>query len=172
MPGAKRLGGNARGLEPWAVTRLEAAGGPPIEITATPARHGPPLSRPLVGEATGFALRWDGQRHGALWISGDTVLHRGVRGVAERLRVGTMLLHMGGVRFPVTGPVRYSMTAQDAVEVCRLVRPHTAMPVHYEGWRHFRQGRDVVEREFAKAPQDIHGRVQWLAIGAGAHVTA
>ncbi|WP_327348138.1 MBL fold metallo-hydrolase [Streptomyces europaeiscabiei] len=172
VPGAKRLGGNARGLEPWAVTRIEAAGRPPIEITATPARHGPPLSRPLVGDVTGFALRWDGQQHGALWISGDTVLHHGVREVAERLRVGTALLHMGGVRFPVTGPVRYSMTAQDAVEVCRLVRPYTAMPVHYEGWRHFRQGRDAVEREFAKAPQDIRGRVQWLPIGAGAHVTA
>lgn len=30
VPGAKRLGGNARGLEPWATTRLEAAGKPTI----------------------------------------------------------------------------------------------------------------------------------------------
>src|SRR5918996_1697167 len=44
--GAGRLGGNARGLEPWATTRLEAEGRPSIEITATPCRHGPPLSRP------------------------------------------------------------------------------------------------------------------------------
>jgi L-ascorbate metabolism protein UlaG (beta-lactamase superfamily) len=43
--GAKRLGGNARGLEPWATTKLEAAGRPTIEIVATPCRHGPPLSR-------------------------------------------------------------------------------------------------------------------------------
>ena len=39
-----------------------------------------------------------------LWISGDTVLYDGVREVAERVRVDTAVLHLGGVRFPVTGP--------------------------------------------------------------------
>ena len=89
----------------------------------------------------GFALRWDGQEHGALWISGDTVLYEGVREVARRLHVDTALLHLGGVRFPVTGPVRYTMTARDAVELCGLIRPRMAIPIHYEGWKHFRQGR-------------------------------
>ena len=44
-PGARRLGGGARGLEPWETTRLEAPGRPTIEVTATPCRHGPPRSR-------------------------------------------------------------------------------------------------------------------------------
>ena len=44
--GAHRLGGNARGLQPWATTQLEAPAKPPIQVTATPCRHGPPLSRP------------------------------------------------------------------------------------------------------------------------------
>jgi len=44
MSGAKRLGGIARGLEPWATTRLEAPGRPSVEVTATPCRHGPPLT--------------------------------------------------------------------------------------------------------------------------------
>jgi L-ascorbate metabolism protein UlaG (beta-lactamase superfamily) len=38
VSGAKRLGGDARGLESWASTRLEAPGRPPIEVTATPCR--------------------------------------------------------------------------------------------------------------------------------------
>ena len=84
--GAGRLGGETRGLEPWGTTRLEAPGRTPIEITATPCRHGPPLSRPIVGHVIGFALAWEGQEHGVLWISGDTVLYDGVREVAERLR--------------------------------------------------------------------------------------
>ena len=42
--------------------------------------------------------------------------------------VDTALLHLGGVRFPVTGPVRYSMTARQAVELCRLVRPRDGDP--------------------------------------------
>jgi L-ascorbate metabolism protein UlaG (beta-lactamase superfamily) len=163
--GAKRLGGDAQELEPWQATRLEAPGRPAIDITATPCRHGPPLSHPLIGDVIGFALRWDGQQHGVLWISGDTVLYDGVREVADHLEVDTALLHLGGVRFPVTGPVRYTMTARDAVELCRLVRPRTAIPVHYEGWRHFREGRDAIEREFASAPEEFRGRVRWLPIG-------
>ena len=128
VPGAKRLGGHARGLEPWATTRLEAPGRPPIEITATPCRHGPPLSHPIVGDVIGFALQWEGQEHGVLWISGDTVLYDGVRQVADRLQVGTALLHLGGVRFPISGPVRYTMTAKEAVELCGLVQPRTVDP--------------------------------------------
>ena len=144
VSGAARLGGSARGLDPWATTTLlERPGRPTIEVTATPCRHGPPLSRPIVGDVIGFALRWDGQTHGVLWISGDTVLYDGVREVADRLDVGTALVHLGGVRFPVTGPLRYTMTAGDAVELCRLVRPRTVLPVHYEGWSHFRQGREA-----------------------------
>jgi L-ascorbate metabolism protein UlaG (beta-lactamase superfamily) len=170
--GAKRLGGSARGLEPWQTTRLEAPDRPAIDITATPCRHGPPLSHPIVGDVIGFALRWDGQEAGVLWVSGDTVLYDGVRQVADRLRVDTALLHLGGVRFGVTGPLRYTMTARDAVELCGLVRPRTAIPIHYEGWKHFREGRDAIERELAAAPQDIRERVRWLPIGVGVDMAA
>lgn len=168
VAGAKRLGGGARGLAPWQTTRLESADDPsrpPIEITATPCRHGPPLSRPIVGDVIGFALRWDGQRHGVLWISGDTVLYDGVREVADRLEVDVALLHLGGVRFPVSGPLRYTMTAAEAIELCGAVRPRTAIPIHYEGWKHFREGRDAIERELAGAPEEIRRSVRWLPIG-------
>jgi L-ascorbate metabolism protein UlaG (beta-lactamase superfamily) len=161
VPGAKRLGRGARGLAPWETTVLEGG----IAVTATPCRHGPPLSHPLVGDAIGFALGWDGQEHGVLWISGDTVLYDGVRGVADRLDVDTAIVHLGGVRFPITGPLRYTMTAKDAVELCGLIRPRTVIPVHYEGWRHFRQGRAAAERDFARAPDEIRRSVRWLPIG-------
>jgi L-ascorbate metabolism protein UlaG (beta-lactamase superfamily) len=168
--GARRLGGNARGLAPWAGLELTAAGKPTIAVTATPCRHGPPLSRPLVGDVVGFALRWDGQEHGVLWISGDTVLYDGVREVADRLDVGTALIHLGGVRFPVTGPLRYTMTADEAVELCGLLRPETVIPIHYEGWRHFRQGREQFEAALAAAPADLRERIHWLPIGSGTEI--
>ncbi|MGH7584975.1 MAG: MBL fold metallo-hydrolase [Gemmatimonadales bacterium] len=172
VPGARRLGGNARGLGPWEVTRLEAPGRPAIELTATPCRHGPPGSRPLVGAVIGFALQWDGQEHGTFWISGDTVLFAGVRQVADRVRVGTALLHLGAVRFPVTGPARYTLSAREAVELCRLLRPRTAIPVHYEGWSHFTQGRAEVEREFAAAGADVSDRLRWVPLGIGVELAA
>jgi L-ascorbate metabolism protein UlaG (beta-lactamase superfamily) len=170
VAGAKRLGGNARGLAPWATTSLEAPGRPSVEIVATPCRHGPPLSRPIVGDVVGFALRWDGQEHGVLWISGDTVLYDGVREVADRLQVGTALLHLGGVRFPISGPLHYTMTAEQAVELCGLIGPQTTIPIHYEGWKHFREGQDAIEREFAAAPQAFRDSVSWLPIGTAVDV--
>jgi L-ascorbate metabolism protein UlaG (beta-lactamase superfamily) len=172
VSGAGRLGGNARGLAPWASTLLEAPGRPSIEVTATPCRHGPPLSHPLVGDVVGFALSWEGQEDGVLWISGDTVLYDGVRQVADRLQVDSALLHLGGVRFPVTGPVRYTMTAAQAVELSRLIEPRTIIPIHYEGWQHFREGREAIEREFAQAPGGLRERVRWLPIGVATRLDA
>jgi L-ascorbate metabolism protein UlaG (beta-lactamase superfamily) len=166
-PGAKRLGGGSvLGLAPWETTQLSASGRPTIEVTATPCRHGPPLSHPIVGEVIGFALRWEGQENGVLWISGDTVLYDGVREVGERVEVDTALLHLGGVRFPVSGPVRYTMTARDAVELCGVIRPRRVIPIHYEGWKHFREGREAIEREFAGAPAEFQSSVRWLPIGS------
>ncbi|MFD0475170.1 MBL fold metallo-hydrolase [Nonomuraea thailandensis] len=101
--GARRLGGTACGLKSGQSMRLQAPGRPPIEITATPCRHGPLLSRPITGEVIGFALTWPGQEHGPLWITGDTVYHRALRRAAAQIRPGTVLLHLGGVGFPSPG---------------------------------------------------------------------
>jgi L-ascorbate metabolism protein UlaG (beta-lactamase superfamily) len=72
----------------------------------------------------------------------------------------------------LTGPVRYSMTAREAIQLCQLVRPQTAIPVHYEGWTHFHQDRPAIEREFARAPADISRSIRWLPIGEATTVAA
>jgi len=170
VAGARRLGGDTVGLAPWASTRLEAPGRTAIEIVATPCRHGPPGSRPIVGEVTGFALRWEGQEHGDLWISGDTVLYPGVREVAARLDVGTAIVHLGGVTFPwLSGPLRYTMNAAEAVELCSALQPATTIPIHYEGWKHFRQGRGPIERAFAQASDTV--APTWLEHGVATTLT-
>ena len=168
---ARRLGANAEGLRRWATTTLSAAGRPSIEVTATPGRHGPPLSRPIVGEATGFALRWPGQEHGALWISGDTVRFRGLDEVARRVDIGTAVVHLGGVRFPVSGPVRYTLTAKPALKLLEAMTAHTVIPVHYEGWSHFVEGRGEVERVLAGASETIRASVRWLPLGTATPIT-
>ncbi|GAB4079950.1 MBL fold metallo-hydrolase [Modestobacter muralis] len=161
--GGRRLG--ARGLAPWETTVLSAPGRPDVEVTATPARHGPPLSRPVAGDVVGFSLRWEGQDDGVLWISGDTVPFAGLREVAERLRVDVAVLHLGGVRFPVTGPLRYSMTGRQAARLTAQLDARVVVPVHYEGWSHFVQDRPAVERELAQAPDDVWRRFRWLPMG-------
>ncbi|MCP2264394.1 MBL fold metallo-hydrolase [Promicromonospora thailandica] len=162
--GANRLGRGTVGLRPWDTTLLRAAGRPDITVTATPARHGPAGSRPVVGDVVGFALTWPGQEHGALWISGDTVLYDPLRTLPQRVAVGTAVLHLGRVGFPLTGPLAYTMSGADAVELVRLLRIPTVVPVHYEGWSHFRQGRASVLAALAEAP-DVASRFRWTAAG-------
>lgn len=166
VSGAQTLAGHAVaiGLDDWQSTVLEAEGKPTITVTATPCRHGPPLSRPITGDVIGFSLEWEGQP-GSLWITGDTVLYPGVLEVAERIDVDTAIVHLGGVRFPVSGPLRYTMTAADAVRLCDRVGPRNIVPIHFEGWKHFRQGRDAIEAEFSKAPLSFRERVRWLEPG-------
>jgi L-ascorbate metabolism protein UlaG (beta-lactamase superfamily) len=158
--GTARLGGNSLGLAPWSSTSLTAPDGLELKVTATPCRHGPPLSRPIVGEVVGFALEWEGQRNGALWLSGDTVYFPGVAEVGERIDVGTAIVNLGGVRFPMTGPARYTMNAAEAIRVAREFDLRTLVPIHYEGWKHFRQGRDELEPAFDEG--GIADRVSWL----------
>lgn len=162
--GARRLDHpGAVGLSKWESTTLRAPAGE-IRVTATPCKHGPLPALPLVGEVAGFVLEWEGQENGALWVTGDTVYFRGVGEVAERFRIGTAIAHLGGVRFPVTGPGRYTMNAADAVRLADELDIRTLVPIHFEGWKHLRQGREEVERAFAEA--GIDERVSWPRPGA------
>jgi hypothetical protein len=104
------------------------------------------------------------------WISGDTVLHDEVRQVADRFQVGVALLHLGEARFPVTGPVRSPSPPTTPSTSASSSVPRTAIPVHYEGWSHLRQGRQAIEQEFANAPADIRRCLQLLPIGAGTDI--
>ena len=77
--------------------------------------------------------------------------------------VSAALIHLGGVRFPMSGPLRYTMNAQEAVEACRLLNPRTVIPLHYEGWKHFRQSPAEARRVFASSP--FSGSTRWLKPG-------
>jgi L-ascorbate metabolism protein UlaG (beta-lactamase superfamily) len=167
--GAKRLGNGSRGLDDWERTQLEADGRPTIEVTATPCRHGPPLSHPIVGDVIGFALTSDAFANGAWWISGDTVLYDGVLGVADRIDVDVAIVHLGGVRFPITGPLHYTMTLRDGIELVRRVAPRVAVAVHYEGWSHFRDPRQPIDRLVEGAE---HLAVPLVGVAPGIRVTA
>jgi L-ascorbate metabolism protein UlaG (beta-lactamase superfamily) len=153
VPGAERLGGGARGLAPWASTTVSADDRPDLVVTATPCRHGPPLSKPIVGDVIGFAIERTG-RPGTVWCSGDTVLYRGLDEVVDRLDVDVAILHLGSVRFPITGPLRYTMTIGDAIDLCDRLRPRVAVPVHYDGWSHFHEGLAAIERRLAAEPSE------------------
>jgi L-ascorbate metabolism protein UlaG (beta-lactamase superfamily) len=162
-PGARRLKSHAIGLHPWKSTTLSAPEGLQIRITATPAQHGPLIFLPAIGAVIGFVLEWTGQTHGALYLSGDTVWFRGIPQIGARFKIGTAILHMGGARFPLYGPLRFTMNGSEAVRVAKLLNPQTLIPIHYEGWSHFKESREISDRVFQAAGLD--DRVRWLPLG-------
>jgi L-ascorbate metabolism protein UlaG (beta-lactamase superfamily) len=163
VAGAARLGGNARGLPAWHEHRLLGADGFSLRVTATPARHGPPLARFLVGEVTGFLLEAPELTGGAIYITGDTVWHRRLTEIGRGWRIGTAFFHMGQASFGSTGPIRYTMSAKGAVKLARALQPARVVPIHYEGFSHFAEGRAEIERAFDAA--GLSALLYWLPLG-------
>ena len=160
--GAERLGGTAIGLANWQSVDLRARNGRVLRITGTPGRHGPAhLDR---GPVTGFAIAFTDALHQAVYISGDTVWYDGVAEVARRFQVRAAVLFMGAARVPAVGPDALTMTAEDGIQAARAFSEATIIPLHYEGWAHFSESRQVIERAFNDA--GIAPRVRWMELGA------
>jgi len=146
------------------------AGLPSLEITATSCRHGPPLSHPIVGDVIGFAIRRAGDSQVALWVTGDTVLYPRLRRAAADLDIDVAIVNVGGVRFGITGPLRYTMNGREAVDLIHLAAPRVAVLAHYDGWSHFRDGEHGLRSALDAAPASIRDRALWLTDGVAVEV--
>lgn len=157
---AQHLGGNARGVPTWETVNLRGVNGLDIRVTATPARHGPEEIKEATGNVTGWLLEWEGQRRGALYISGDTVLFKGLEEIARRYRVGVALLHFGAARF---GPYNITFSGVEGAQFAKMLGEATVVPIHYEGWTHLTEGRDEIEQAFTAA--GLEKRLCFLPFG-------
>jgi L-ascorbate metabolism protein UlaG (beta-lactamase superfamily) len=159
--GRKKLHCDAVGLRVWEQTTICARGAPLITVTATPARHG------IAWHVIGFVLQWEGQQFGALYISGDTIHFKGVEEIAGRFRIGTGILHLGGVHFSPRIPkcLRFTFHSEDAVKTAKQMNLRQIIPVHYEQrvWTHFKESVSSYHTAFQEA--GLHEQVIWLPKG-------
>ena len=125
-----------------------------VTVTAVPAYNldkfrcpGEPY-HPREAGYLGYVIEMDGLR---IYHAGDTDAIPEMSDV----RCDVALLPVGGT---------YTMTAEEAVEACGLLNPHTVVPVHYEGWKHFRQPREKARLVFDSSP--IASTLTWLQLGA------
>jgi L-ascorbate metabolism protein UlaG (beta-lactamase superfamily) len=160
---AQRLGSNARGMSTWETISLRDARRLEVRVTATPARHGPEEVREATGHVNGWMLEWEGQRHGALYISGDTVLFEGLEEVARRYRIGIALLHCGAAHTARFGPVPLTFTAVEGAQFAKMLGEALIVPIHYEGWTHLTEGRNEIEQAFEEA--GLTRRLRFLPSG-------
>jgi L-ascorbate metabolism protein UlaG (beta-lactamase superfamily) len=146
--GAQRLGGNAVGLSPWEEVHVKG-----LKVVATPARHGPVDGDR--GPVIGFMLQDD------VYISGDTVWYEGVEETIRRFpQIRTAVLFLGAAHIPVV-PSHLTFTAEEAVRFAKEVPQAVIVPAHFEGWKHFTESREQVQKAFSAA--GLQDRLRWLA---------
>ncbi len=168
LAGAQRLDGGTHGVAPWETIDLHGADGLHARVTATPARHGPRQLEEMLGEemvrdVTGWIIEWEGQRRGAIYVSGDTVFFEDLHEIPRRYQIGTALLHFGAAHFDVFGPVYLTFTAAEGARFAKELGEAIVMPIHYEGWTHFTEGRPQIEQAFAAA--GLEQRLRFLPLG-------
>jgi len=141
--GAKRLGGHAEGFAPWGVTELKKNGAT-LAITATPARHGHAGIEPLAGDVIGFVVA--SSKRKPVYVSGDTTWFDGVAEVARRFDCGVVLPFAGAAQ--TRGPFHLTMDTNDTIETARAFADALIVPVHTDGWAHFRQNAKDLRMSF------------------------
>ncbi|MER5651235.1 MBL fold metallo-hydrolase [Streptosporangium sp. NPDC002524] len=152
--GGRRLGGGARGLADWEPVELDRPGGGTVTVTGVPAVHGPGAREevePVTGQVVGFVLTGEGLP--TVYVSGDNASLDAVKEIAGHFGpVDTAVLFAGAPRFPALfdgAPI--VLDSAQAAEATGILGARRVVPVHYDSWAHFTEGRDDLVAAFTAA---------------------
>lgn len=148
--GARRLGGNAIGLEPFETRVLEGEGGRRLFVTGAPARHGPVGIEPISGDVIGLMIGV-GAPGDALYLTGDTVWYGGTLDVARRFKPRVVALFTGSAE--PRGRFHMTMDSNDALEAAEAFPEAAIVALHNEGWVHFKESAADLAADFATLGQ-------------------
>ena len=131
--------GNSTGLATWASEVLRKDG-QALSVTAMPGRHARGIARHLLPPVMGSMIEYRPQHeHVALrlYVTGDTLLVPDLRAIPTRYpHPDVAVLHLGGTTLP--GGLVVTMDAQEGADLVELIRPGTAVPVHYDDYKVFK----------------------------------
>ena len=103
-------------MDAWETTNFG-----PITVTAAPGKHGVP-------EIT-YLLQAGGA---TVYFGGDTLLIPELNEIGEPCRqIDAALLAINGLRIRPAGNRKVVIDAKDAAELCRILQPRSAVPIHY-----------------------------------------
>jgi L-ascorbate metabolism protein UlaG (beta-lactamase superfamily) len=149
VSGAERLGDGVTALPNWETVEVERPDGGTLRITGVPAQHGPDGTEHLTGEVTGFLL--SAEDLPTVYVSGDNASVDVVRRIVERLGgADVALLFAGGARLPYLDAF-LTLPSVGAADVARILGARSVVPVHFEGWEHFSDGRESLQKAFEEA---------------------
>jgi L-ascorbate metabolism protein UlaG (beta-lactamase superfamily) len=144
----ERLDGNVRGLEVWEQYELQV-GDQIVTVTAVPAHHGPEDLLHKTGEVTGFVLQSAGLP--TVYVSGDNASLKVVRQIAERFpAIDIAVIFAGGAKTPLLGEHYLTLSSDMAAEAATILNAKTVVPLHFEQWAHFTEGKETLKPAFAR----------------------
>jgi L-ascorbate metabolism protein UlaG (beta-lactamase superfamily) len=151
-------------LETWETLTLRK-GGVRLDVTATPARHGPPLVSkalpPVMGSVLEFRAEEEETTALRLYVTGDTVMYDGLTEIAERYPdIDVALLHLGGAK--VLG-LQVTMDEHQGAEAVELFDPTTAVPIHYDDYTVLRSSLEELQQAMREA--GLEDRVEYVRRG-------
>ncbi|WP_053847116.1 MBL fold metallo-hydrolase [Streptomyces sp. NRRL B-24085] len=160
--GEQRLKGGAKGLADWESVELNRPDGGTITVTGVPAVHGPGPREEVervTGQVVGFVLTGEGLP--TVYVSGDNASLDVVKEIAERFApLDTALLFAGAPRFPeLFDNQLIVLSSAQAAEAAQLLGARRVVPVHYDSWAHFTEGRDELVAAFTAA--GLADRLDW-----------
>ncbi|MFD9073325.1 MBL fold metallo-hydrolase [Streptomyces lasiicapitis] len=152
--GGQRLGEWAKGLADWESVTLNRPDGGTVTVTGVPALHGPGAREevePVTGQVIGFVLT--GEDLPTVYVSGDNASLDLVQEIADRFGpVDTALLFAGAPRFPdLFDGALIVLDSTQAADAARILGARQVVPVHYDSWAHFTEGRDELVAAFTAA---------------------
>ena len=124
-------------LETWA-SQSFVRGPHRLTVTSMPGKHAPQPLQSLLPPVMGSVLdlTTDGRHRLRVYVTGDTLMHDRLADIPRRYPdIDLCLVHLGGTR--VAG-ILLTMDAEQGVRLLRLVRPRTAVPIHYDDYTVFR----------------------------------
>jgi L-ascorbate metabolism protein UlaG (beta-lactamase superfamily) len=138
------------GLHTWQSRTLDKDG-QTLRITALPGRHAPGPAQRLLPPVMGTMLEYQPQ-HGdplRLYLTGDTLLIDELREIPRRYpALDVAVLHLGGTTLP--GGLVVTMDAVAGADLIEMVRPRSAVPVHYDDYGVFKSPLSDFTAEVAR----------------------
>jgi L-ascorbate metabolism protein UlaG (beta-lactamase superfamily) len=157
-PGAaQRLGSLAHGLAEWDTIELAAEKNrSAVAVQAVPAVHGPADgdrdgSGHVTCETTGFVLTSDGLP--TIYLSGDNASLEAVADIADHSGpIDVAILFVGAARVPSRQHGRLlTLSSVRAAAAAEVLRARVVIPAHTDGWTHFTEGVEDIQRAFSDA---------------------
>ena len=87
-----------------------------------------------------------GESNHEIYITGDTVFYEGVAAVAKKFKP-EFIFFLPALP-EMEGPFNLTMGTNDAIDTAFAFPTASIIPLHYEGWKHFTQNENDLEKAF------------------------